>query len=55
MYKIARQSPKNLAELFLGTVGKMKKFNNAIVEKDFWVCLVLDYLFNRCSAKNFLR
>lgn len=52
MYKIARQSPKNLAELFLGTVGKMKKFNNAIVEKDFWVCLVLDYLFNRCKFKD---
>ena len=26
--------------------------NDAIVEKDFWVCFTLDYLFHRCPWKN---
>lgn len=26
--------------------------NAAIVEKDFWVCLTLDYLFHACKWKN---
>lgn len=32
----------------------LKKMNlsQAIVEKDFWVCLTLDYLFHRCQYKN---
>ena len=52
MYKVANQSSRNLSDLFKGTVGKKKSFNEAIVEKDFWVCLTLDYLFNRCKYKN---
>ena len=52
MYAIAKQNEKNRSELFQGTVGKIHKFNNAIVEKDFWVCLTLDYLFNRCKFKD---
>lgn len=52
MYKIAQEKPKNLADLFQGTIGKMQKFNTAIVEKDFWVCLTLDYLFNQCKYKD---
>ena len=26
--------------------------NDAIVEKDFWVCFTLDYLFHRCPWKD---
>lgn len=52
MYKIANRKPKELSQLFQGTVGKKKSFNNAIVEKDFWVCLMQDYLFNRCKFKD---
>lgn len=26
--------------------------NEAIIEKDFWVCLTLDYLFHRCEWKD---
>ena len=52
MYAIAKQNEKNRSELFQGTVGKIHKFNNAIVEKDFWVCLTLDYLFHHCKFKD---
>lgn len=52
MYKVANRKPKELSELFRGTVGKKGTFNEAIVEKDFWVCLTLDYLFNRCKFKD---
>jgi len=52
MYAIAKQNEKNRSELFQGTVGKIHKFNNAIVEKDFWVCLTLDYLFHKCKFKD---
>ena len=32
----------------------LQKINihEAIIEKDFWVCLTLDYLFQRCIYKN---
>lgn len=52
MYAIAKQKEKNRSELFQGTVKKIQKFNNAIVEKDFWVCLTLDYLFHKCKFKD---
>lgn len=46
MYKVANRSLKELEELFRGMAAK-SRFNEAIVEKDFWVCLMLDYLFHR--------
>ena len=33
------------------TADKMG-LNDAIVEKDFWVCFTLDYLFHRCPWKD---
>ena len=51
MYKIANRSLKELEELFRGTASKTR-FNEAIVEKDFWVCLMLDNLFHRNSYKD---
>ena len=47
MIDIARLPFKDRAELFLITARSMG-IPAAIVEKDFWVCFVLDYLF-RCS------
>ena len=38
---------KRPGELFRNTADKMG-LNDAIVEKDFWVCFTLDYLFHRC-------
>ena len=51
MHKVANRSLKELGELFRGTAEK-SGFNEAIVEKDFWVCLMLDYLFHRCRYKD---
>ena len=51
MYKIAKESPENLKALFTNTAIK-KSISPAIIEKDFWVCLILDYLFNDCTYKD---
>ena len=48
MDKIAKLSNKELEELFRNTAKKMK-MPPAIIEKDFWVCYMLDYLFHRCK------
>ena len=37
--------------LFRNTAAKMG-LNEAIIEKDFWVCYMLDYLFHRCEWKD---
>lgn len=46
MRNIARLSDNDRRELFRNTADKMG-LNDAIVEKDFWVCFTLDYLFHR--------
>ena len=46
MRNIARLSDNDRRELFRNTADKMG-LNDAIVEKDFWVCFTLDYLFGR--------
>lgn len=46
MRNIARLSDEERRELFRNTADKMG-LNDAIVEKDFWVCFTLDYLFHR--------
>lgn len=50
MRKIAMLSDNDRNELFRNTADKMG-LNDAIVEKDFWVCFTLDYLFHRSSWK----
>lgn len=51
MRKIACLSDDDRRELFRNTADKMG-LNDAIVEKDFWVCFTLDYLFHRCPWKD---
>lgn len=53
MRTIAILSPSDRAALFRNTAGKMG-VNEAIIEKDFWVCWMLDYLFHRNAYKNSL-
>jgi len=51
MYNLAmRSKEKDRKTLFNNVAGKMG-LNTAIIEKDFWVCLILDYLFNKCEWK----
>ena len=51
MRNIAKTAPKDREALFRNT-AEAKKMTDAIVEKDFWVCYVLDYLFRRSKWKD---
>ena len=51
MYEIAKLPGVEREILFQNTASRMG-MNAAIIEKDFWVCFTLDYLFHRCSWKN---
>ena len=51
MYRIAKYSEDELRVLFRNTSIK-SGLNEAIIEKDFWVCLMLDYLFHKCEYKD---
>lgn len=51
MYKIAQLPADERQVLFRNTADK-KGMNPAIVEKDFWVCIVLDHLFHNCKWKD---
>ena len=53
MRKIAVIEPKEREALFRNTSAKMG-VSEAVIEKDFWVCYVLDYLFHRCPWKDHL-
>lgn len=51
MKHVAKFSDNDKRRLFRNTADKMG-LNDAIVEKDFWVCFTLDYLFQRSSWKD---
>jgi hypothetical protein len=51
MREMARRPEKDRGELFRATAQAMR-VHEAIVEKDFWVCWILDYLFQDSSWKD---
>ena len=51
MRHVARLPSNDRRALFTNTANQMG-LTVAIIEKDFWVCWVLDYLFNRCKWKD---
>ena len=51
MIGIAKMSDQDRSDLFRATAAEMK-LEPAIVEKDFWVCFLLDYLFHRSEFKD---
>ena len=53
MRKIAVIEAKEREALFRNTAAKMG-ISEAVIEKDFWVCYMLDYLFHRCAWKDSL-
>ena len=53
MRNIATLSRNDREELFIVT-AREAKLPEAIVEKDFWVCWTLDYLFHDCPWKEHL-
>ena len=50
MYEIAKLPSEEREILFQNTAARLG-MNAAIIEKDFWVCLTLDYLFHHCKWK----
>ena len=51
MYHLIKQPEEQLRILFRNTAQKTG-LHEAIVEKDFWVCLTLDYLFHSTTSSN---
>ncbi|MCR5782624.1 MAG: nucleotidyl transferase AbiEii/AbiGii toxin family protein [Clostridia bacterium] len=51
MRKIAVIEANEREALFRNTAAKMR-ISEAVIEKDFWVCYMLDYLFHRCAWKD---
>jgi hypothetical protein len=51
MYSIARTSDSE-RKAFFDSVAFKIGINSALVEKDFWVCLTLDYLFSKSRWKD---
>lgn len=51
MRKIATIPARDREALFRNTAAKIG-MREAIIEKDFWVCYMLDYLFHRCAWKD---
>ena len=51
MRKIAVIEAKEREALFRNTSAKMR-ISEAVIEKDFWVRYMLDYLFHRCAWKD---
>ena len=51
MYIIARMDPAERQILFRNTAAK-KGLPESIIEKDFWVCFVLEYLFHKSTWQN---
>ena len=53
MYKFANVEDKERELVFRRTASKLK-LSEAIVEKDFWVCWMLDYMFTKFKFRAFL-
>ena len=51
MKEVAKLQIKDRTELFQATAISMGMQPN-VIEKDFWVCFMLDHLFQNCRYKN---
>ena len=51
MKTVACLSDEDRSDLFRNTASRMQ-MSDAIVEKDFWVCFTLDYLFHHSHWKD---
>ncbi len=51
MYKFAKMNNEDRDFVF-NNVAMKKGIHKALVEKDFWICLVLDYLFTKSKFKS---
>lgn len=53
MFKLNKLDKEEQKTLFLNTGSKLG-ITPYIIEKDYWVCYILNYLFNICQFKDFL-
>lgn len=53
MNKFLELSPLERARIFIN-VGRKLHMSEAIIEKDFWVCWTLKYLFDDFKYKDFI-
>jgi len=53
MYEILKLPMEERRLVFRNTAQKMG-VHEAIIEKDYWVCLVLDYLFHKSDYQQHL-
>jgi hypothetical protein len=53
MYKFLRLAEDERKTVFLNSAQKMG-MHEAVIEKDFWVCLMLDYLFHKSQYQEHL-
>lgn len=53
MLRIVKEAPEDKKVLFANTAAKIG-MPPAVIEKDFWVCYLMDYLFNRSPWQNSL-
>lgn len=53
MINFIKLKPEEKRIIFENTASKLR-MNSAIIEKDFWVCFILDYLFNHSEYKKSL-
>ena len=51
MYSLLKLPKEELNTIIANTADR-KDMNAAIVEKDLWVCITLDYLFHHSKWKN---
>ncbi len=52
MYNLSKKNYDEERENIILNVSSKKKLTSAIIEKDYWVCLTLDYLFRKSKWKN---
>ena len=53
MLNLARRSSEDRGAIF-SSIAMNRKLNAAIIEKDFWVCWVLEVLFHHCDYSRYL-
>lgn len=51
MYDLIKQ-PKDQLQIIFRNTAQKTGLHEAIIEKDFWVCITLDYLFHKCPWKD---
>ena len=47
-----KKIPKEDLEKIIRNASQRLNINEAVIEKDYWVCFILNYIFSQCKWKN---